>query len=255
MLMKNLLFSLLLLLQYPLFAEMDVNSSNTQLSALERMKMVREARLLTKEQQLLNNKLQSWRKHRERLVERFERKNQAIEEMALGRDNQYGLRLAQKRRSEFYASLDKKEERIQKRLFEIEKKLSKLKNDFLFRYAVELTDDEIFHGKTARVKERTKKVEMLKEYMQYMKSYEELSALNAKYDQAEMLLQSIAKINDKEKTFEQNLTKKAQENRIKMYEYKTMADRLREEFYNQYHVQIDDMETAEKFLENIQKAY
>ena len=34
-----------------------------------------------------------------------------------------------------------------------------------------------------------------------------------------------------------------------------MADRLREEFYNQYHVQIDDMETAEKFLENIQKAY
>ncbi len=253
--MKIIILSLLMLFTFSLYAQMDTNISSYHKIKLERINMVRKGRMLTKEYQMLQNKLKGWQVRKQQLIERFEEKNRAIEEMALGKDNLYGVRRAQERRRAFYASLEEKERKIRNRIAAVSEKLQKLKEEFRFRYAVDLTEEEMFRDKVIRVKDRNRKIEMVKEYINYLESYENLRALNEKYDRVENLLQSIAKINENEKLFEQNLTQKAAVNREKMYEYKSMAARLREEFLNRYHVEIGDLERAKLFLKNLQKAY
>jgi hypothetical protein len=256
LLMKLILLSLFLLFSSPLFARMDANmSSNPNKIVLERINMVRKARMLTKEYQMLQNRLKGWQMRKQQLIDRFEEKNRAMEDLALGHDNQYGIRRAAERRRKFYASLEEKERKIRERLTTVEMKLERLKENFRFQFAVELTEGEMFKDKVVRIKDKEKKIKMVKEYINYLESYENLRALNEKYDKVEYLLQSIAKINDNEKLFEQNLTRKAADNREKMYEYKAMADRLREEFVNRYHVEIGDLDRARLFLKNLQRAY
>ena len=246
---------LILLFSHNAFAQMDVNVSNYPKLQLERINMVRKARVLTKEYQKLQNRLKGWKVRKQQLIEQFEEKNRALSEIALGQDNQYGMRRAEKRRKQFYTSLNAKEQKIRNRIASVRKKLDRLKEAFYFKFAVELTDDEIFHDKVVRVKDKEKKIQMLEEYISYMESYENLRALNAKYDRVENLLQSIAKINNNEKFFEQNITRKAAVNREKMFEYKNMAERLREEFTNRYHVDIKDIDRAKLFLQNLKKTY
>ena len=237
------------------FARVDNNISAYRQAELERMHMVRKAKLLTKEYELLQNKRRSWEKRKAELIARFEEKNRVVEEMDLGHDSRYGAKLAKKRRDNFYASIAQKDEKIRTRLFAIEEKLAQLKKEFQFRYAVDLTPEEMFEGKKARVKDKKRKIAILDEYINYMESYQKLRQMNEKYDQAENLMQNIAKINDKEKKFEENLTKKAEVNRLKMYEYKTMAERLKEEFVNQYQVEIGDLQRAKAYLENLKRAH
>ena len=253
--MKALILTLIVLFSQFAFARMDANSSSYPKLELQRMNMVRKARMLTKEYKMLQNRLKGWQIRKQQLIERFEEKNSAMAQMALGRDNQYGIRRAEERRRQFYASIDEKEQKIRSRVNAVEQKLQKLKENFLFTFAVELTDEEMFRDKVVRVKEKQKKIEIITEYINYLESYENLRNLNAKYDQVENLLQSIAKINDNEKLFEQNITRKADTNREKMFEYKNMADRLREEFANRYHVDIDTLDRAKLFLQNLKKAY
>ncbi len=221
--------------------------------SIERMQMVRKAKLLTKEYELLENKLNSWNLHKESLIREFERKNKALIDMAQHRDESHWIRRANKRKKEFYLSLSRKEEKIKNRLFEVSKKLSDLKNEFLFKYAVELTEDEMYHGHRPKVVDRVRKKQMLTEYIKYMGSYEELRRKNQKFDEVQALLSSIPKINQKEIAFDNNITQKARINRDKMYQYKTMAERLAEEFYNRYHVSIDSPESAKKFMHNLNK--
>ena len=249
-------FSLLLLfVMVPYsYARVDNNLSAYHQAELERMHMVRKAKLLTKEYELLQNKLTNWEKRKAELIARFEEKNRVVAEMDLGHDSRYGAKLAQERRNRFYASIAQKDEKIKTRLSAIEEKLANLKKEFQFRYAVDLTDEEMFEGKKAHVKDKKRKIAILDEYINYMESYQKLRQMNAKYDQAENLMQSIAKVNDKEKLFEENLTKKAEVNRLKMYEYKTMAKRLKEEFVNQYQVEIGDLQRAKAYLENLKRA-
>jgi len=232
----------------------DNNISAYRQAELERMHMVRKAKLLTKEYELLQNKRRSWEKRKADLIARFEEKNRVVAEMDLGHDSRYGAKLAQERRNRFYASIAQKDEKIRTGLFAIEEKLAQLKKEFQFRYAVDLTE-EIFEGKKARVKDKKQKIAILDEYINYMESYQKLRQMNAKYDRTENLMQNIAKINDKEKKFEENLTKKAEVNRLKMYEYKTMAERLKEEFVNQYQVEIGDLQRAKVYLENLKRAH
>ncbi len=221
--------------------------------SIERMQMVRKAKLLTKEYELLENKLNSWNLHKESLIKEFERKNRALIDMAEQRGESHWIRRAKKRKREFYLSLSKKENKIKNRLFEVSKKLSDLKSEFLFKYAVELTDEEMYHGRRPKVVDRVRKTQMLTEYIKYMKSYEELRKKNRKFDEVQALLSSIPKINEKEIAFDNNITQKARINRDKMYQYKTMAQRLAEEFYNRYHVSIDSSQTAKEFIRNLNK--
>ncbi len=227
------------------------NSSRYDNDPIVRLQMLREAKFLMQEYEMLQNRLKSWQIHKNRLIKRFEAENRDIAQMHLGQDGNYGFRLAQKRKEKFYASLEMKEKRIKKRLFGISRKLSNLKEEYRFRYAVELTKDEIFHGKAPRIEDREEKINLLQEYIKYSESYEHLRSLNARYDRAENLMQSIAKINDEEKNFEQNLTKRAQQNHQKMVEYQMMVQRLSEEFYNRYQMQISSLQMARQFLHNL----
>jgi hypothetical protein len=252
--MKTLLIFLILWLPFSLHAGFDENISTYKNDHVERLKIVREAKLLLQEQKMLENKLKSWKIHKQKLIDRFERNNRRVEEMRLGKDDRYGEKLAQKRRMTFYTSLDRKEQRIKSRIAHISRKLSKLKKEFYFRYAVELTEDEIFYGRAPSVKDKAMKINLLNEYIQYVESYENLRRRNEKFDQSEALMKSISKINDKEQSYEQNLTKKAEENRIKMYQYKMMAERLQEEFANRFDLEITDIRVAKQFLENQKRA-
>lgn len=248
-------FLLIFSLSVTLFAQMDYNSTRYRQAELARMQMVREAKLLLREYRLLENKYKSWQARKAQLIARFEEKNRVVAQMHLGEDNRYGEKVALKRRSKFYNSIAAKDRKIQNRLEEIRNRLAQLKEEFKFRYGVALTEDEIFFGKKAHVKHKQQKIALLREYINYMESYENLRKINAKYDEAESLIQSIAKINDKERRFEENLTKKAELNRMKMYEYKTMAERLREELANKYDIEVVDLERAKAFLENLRYAY
>ncbi|RUM65920.1 MAG: hypothetical protein DSZ05_05195 [Sulfurospirillum sp.] len=253
--MKSLFLILLMLYSPYAFARKDTNVSQYHKFELQRMSMVRKARMLTKEYKMLQNRLKGWQIRKQQLIERFEEKNNAMATMSLGHDNQYGVRRAEARRKQFYASIDQKEHMIQERISTVRQKLDQLKEDFHFQFAVELTDDEIFRDKHKRVKEKRKKLKMLKEYIKYVESYEKLRQLNDKYNQVENLLQSIAKINHNEKLFEQNITRKADVTQEKMFAYKNMADRLKEEFVNRYHVDIEDIDRAKLFLKNLKKAH
>lgn len=253
--MKTILIFLLFWLPFTLQASYDENITSYQNDHIQRLKIVREAKLLLQEQKMLENKLKSWQIHKQKLIDRFEKKNRTVEEMKLGRDDRYGEKLAQKRRKTFYASLERKERRIKSRISFISRKLSKLKKEFRFRYAVDLSEDEIFYGKAPTVKDKAMKINLLKEYIQYVQSYENLRKMNEKYDRAEALMQSIAKINTKEQNYEQNLTKKAEENRIKMHQYKMMAERLKEEFSNRYDMEIENLQMAKQFLQNLKKSH
>jgi len=255
--MKFFLLLVLLCMQGTLFASQDYNRSQTfdESDSVTRIKMLHQAKLLLEEYRMLENKLKSWKLHKRRLIDRFERQNRKLETMHLGHDGSYGKKLAQKRRSDFYASLQKQESRIKKRLFAISQKLSALKEDFYFRYAVELTEDEIYEGKVPRVKEKRQKINLLEEYIRYSQSYQALYAMNRKYDQAEKLQERVAKVNGADlNASDENATKKAEANRMRMYQYRTMAERLREEFYNRYKLQITDLQMARQFLKNLQKS-
>ncbi len=254
--MKYLLILFMLLSQLNLMAlEMqEKNSTRYENDPIVRLHILREAKFLMQEYEMLQNKLKSWQIHKKKLIARFEAKNRDVEQMHLGKDGQYGSKLAQERRERFYASLDAKERRIKKRLFAISRKLSALKEEYRFRYAVELTREEIFEGKRPRIEDKEQKIKLLREYIRYSESYEKLRAMNAKFDQAKNLMQSIARINEKEKSFEQNLTRRARQNSEKMMQYQMMAQRLREEFYNHYRMQISDVQMARQFLKNLQKS-
>ncbi len=253
--MKILFFAFLLIVQTSLMALQERRNDVTMHDdTLLRQKMLREARLLIQEYRLLENKLKSWRIHKQKLIDRFERNNRVVAQMPLGEDDRYGKELAQKRKKAFYASLQKRESRIKSRLFEISKKLSQLKQEFYFRYAVELTEEEIFHGKAPHVKDKQQKINLLNDYIRYVESYQSLLVMNRRYDQAKSLMSSIAKINRKEENFEHNLTRRAAENRQKMHQYKMMAERLSEEFYNRYNLKITDLSMAQQFLENLKKS-
>lgn len=219
-----------------------------------RIRMVREAKYLMQEQTMLQNRIKSWQLHKAKLIRRFEAQNSHVAQMPLGRDNRYGERIAEKRRRAFYDSLQRKERKMKERLREVARRLSELKEEFRFRYGVELTEEEIFEGKAPRIKEREEKIAMLKEYIRYMRSYDELRRMNEKYDRAEALMRSIAKIDAHEEDFEENLTRRAEENRQKMFAYRMMAQRLSEEFYNRYRMELTDKEVAAQFLENIEKS-
>ncbi len=252
--MRIVLILLLFWLPFTMHAGYDENRSTYRNDHVTRLKMLREAKLLIQERTMLENKLKSWQIHKQKLIERFERKNRSVEAMKLGSDNRLGEKLAQKRRSTFYASLARKERRIKSRIAAITRKLERLKESFRFRYAVDLTKEEIFYGRAPSVKDKAMKINLLNEYIQYVHSYENLRKMNEKYDEAEHLMRSITKINENEERYEQNLTRRAEENRMKMYQYRSMAERIREEFFNRYNMQITDLQMAQQFLENLKKS-
>ena len=219
-----------------------------------RLHMLREAKYLMQEHEMLQNRLKSWMIHKQKLIARFEAENRSVEQMHLGKDGRYGAKLAQERRKRFYTTLDLKERRIRESLAANARRLKALQKEFRYRYAVELTKEEIFEGKRPRIEDKEQKTKLLQEYIRYSESYEKLRAMNARFDQAENLMHNIAKINEKEQNFEQNLTKRAQLNREKMLQYRLMERRLREEFYNRYHMPIYDIHMARQFLKNLQKS-
>ncbi len=230
----------------------DQNTS-AENDILLRMQMVREAKILTKEYQLLENKLQSWQEHKEKLVHEFYRKNKAMQNLGLGNDNNYAYIRAQRRKKEFYSSLENKENQITTRLMNVSKKLSKLKSEFLFKFAVPLTEDEMFKNRKPKIVDKDKKLEILGTYIDYRHSYESFLKQNQQFDEVKELLSSIPKINQKEMDYDHNVTIKAQENRNKMYEYKMLSDKLAEEFYNTYGVYIENEKVAKEFMENLKK--
>lgn len=247
--MKYLLILLLLGCQLQIMAVdlQENNSTRLDNDPVVRLRMLREAKFLMQEHEMLLNRLKSWKIHKQRLAARFEAKNRDIAKMHLGEDGRYGSKLAEARRERFYASLEAKEKRIKKRLFEISRKLNRLKGEYRFRYAVELTKEEIFHGRAPRIEEKNEKINLLKEYIRYSESYANLRRINVSNDRAENLKQRLAKV-------EENLTKRAQQNHQKMVAYQMMLQRLREEFHNRYHMEITNVQMARQFLENLRKS-
>ncbi len=248
--MKWFLLCFLLISQQMLSAESQDRGALYQDDHIERLQMVRRAKILLRERSMLEKRLESWEIHKRKLIARFERENRVVEEMPLGSDNRYGARLAQKRRSAFYASLRKREARIRGRLHQIEEKLRRLREQFRFRFAVELTREEIFEGKVPRVERKEEKVNMLREYIQYVESYRKLRSENTLEDRPATLRKEITEASAEER----NTTQRLGQRLMKIYQYQTMADRIREEFYNRYHIEISDLERAKAFLHNIENA-
>ncbi len=228
-------------------------NSSAENDILIRMQMVREAKILTKEYRLLENKMKSWQEHKDKLIREFHRKNMAMQNLGLGNDNNYIYIRAQKRKKEFYQSLANKERQITTRLMNVSKKLSDLKNQFLFKFAVPLTEEEMFKNRRPKLQDKDKKLQMLGTYIDYRHTYESFRKQNQQFDQVKELMASIPKVNQKEIDFDQNMTIQSQENRNKMYEYKMLSDKLAEEFYNKYGVYIENEQKAKEFMDNINK--
>ncbi len=248
--MKWFLLCFLLISQQMISAESQDRGALYQDDHIQRLQMLREAKVLLRERSMLEKRLESWEIHKRKLISRFERENRVVEEMPLGSDNRYGEKLAQKRRSAFYASLRKREARIRGRLKQIEEKLRRLRERFRFRFAVELTREEIFEGKAPRVERKEEKVNMLREYIQYVESYRKLRSENTLEDRPATLRKEIAEASSQE----HNGTESSSQRLMKLYQYQTMADRIREEFYNRYHIEIGDLQWAKAFLHNIENA-
>ncbi|MCH9813230.1 MAG: hypothetical protein K0U47_04725 [Epsilonproteobacteria bacterium] len=165
----NYIFVLFFLFFSLLHAETNQSISKTTEAKIAyhneviRSTMLREGKYLTKKYEDALLKLENWTIQKAEKKREFYRQT-SKEEITLGPDNAYGKKRAQKRRYEFYNSLQRQEEHIKKRVANVEQKLQDLNDEFYLLFSVPLTHEEMYQGIKPKVMPKEESVVNVQEH-------------------------------------------------------------------------------------------
>jgi len=121
------------------------NNFKTYENDLARQQMLRRAKYLKKKYATAMTKLENWELEKEQKKKNFFRRY-SREDTSFGSDNSYGKKRADRRKREFFRSLAVQEKHIQDRVEDTMAKLADIKAEFLYKFAVPLTESEMNGG-------------------------------------------------------------------------------------------------------------
>jgi hypothetical protein len=217
---------------------------------LTRHQMLREAKYLNKKYEDAVLKLENWDLRKEELKKDFLRKNPHLE-TSFGTGNEYGKKRAQKRKREYYKSLDKQEGYLQTRVAEAEAKLQDLKEEFLFQFAVPLTDEEINGGKIPEVTDRDQKVEMLNNYINETDAWKKCKERVADFESVQSIAISIEKLFPDTKLTQLYIETKSSQNLDEIRSHSEMLKKLEQDYREKYGLSITSASRAKAIIQKI----
>ncbi len=246
-----LLFSSFLHAEQNSSKEVLLKSVNNQYQKdLTRQQMLRQARYLTKKHEDITRRLENWEIKKEELKKAFTQKNR-LQDKSFGTGNTYGEQRANKRRQDYYKSLQQQEERLVERYLESQTKLSMLKEEFLFKFAVPLTTKEMRSGEAPTVRDKTKKVQMLNEYINENSAWEKCKERVSEFDRVQNVADSIEKLFPETNLTQNFISKKSDKNQQDMQRHIKQYQSIDQEFKIKYGISILNDTRAKAMIENI----
>jgi len=220
----------------------------------QRAQMLLQGKHLTKRYDSLKNRQEAWQERKKTLIERFDASHDT--QTDFGDENRYGTQREQRRRSEFYASLQKREGEIAKELTTISEELAQLKESFSNLFGVPMTRKEMFGGVAPRVVDKKRKVQLLREYLHAKKSW--MSCLKAvdRFDEKRVALEMRTNLSERRyHVLSQKLDKKVEKNYSALNRYEEKSMSALDIYALDYGYSIPDEDAARVLLENIQHTY
>ncbi len=217
-----------------------------------RHQMLRKAKYLKKKYETALVKFESWEMKKELLKKTFRQKNKK-QETAFGSGDSYGKERADKRRREYYNSLDVQERHIQDRVDSAHLKLSSIKEEFLFQYAVPLTDAEMNGTGVPVIEDKSQKVEMLNEYINESSAWRKCREKVDEFDSVNRVAGSIEKLFPAVNLTQTVITKKMEQNKLDMQSHVSRYQSIELEYQTKYGLSIASSERAMVILKNINK--
>ncbi len=217
---------------------------------LNRHQMLREAKYLTKKYNDAVLKFGNWDTRKEELKNGFLKRNPNLE-TSFGIGNEYGEKRAQKRKRDYYKSLDKQEGYLQTRVEEAHSKLQDLKDEFLFQFAVPLTDAEINGGKAPLVINRDQKVEMLNRYINETNLWKKCKARVSDFEDVKKISSSIEKLFPDTKLTTLYIETKSAQNQDEIRSHSQMLMEIESTYKKKYGLHISSASRAKSIIQNI----
>ena len=229
------------------------NARDIALEDLPKSQMILEAKHLYHSYTMLENKKIAWQKHQRKLINDFEQSNETKEHF--GKDNVYGKRRLEKRRSDFYSSLQSESDGLEQRLSQTRKEIQRLKKRFAYLYARELTMEEIEGLKVSTVPHRKEKIRLLKAYIQSHKSWKTCLKKNASFDKERVKIENSAYMNEKKYQYlSMHLDEKVERNSIALNQYEQKRKNIAEAYKALTGETIKDTKTAKIILKHIKES-
>ena len=219
----------------------------------KRTKMLIEGKKLTQRYVILNNRLEAWVIRKNTLVDNFKKTHEV--ESDFGYKNHYGKQRHKQRSEKFYASLAQREKEITDELAEVGHKFEMLNIEFLHRYGVHLSRNEMFNGVMPLVKERKKKIFLLRKYLQAQRSWQACLNRIDKFDAKRLDLDRQTKLSDKRySNLSFKLDTKIEKNYISMLKHEEDSMEALQAYALSYGYSIPDEVAAKLLLKNIKKS-
>jgi hypothetical protein len=215
-----------------------------------RQQMLRKAKYLQKKYEAALIKFENWEMKKELLKKTFREKNRK-QETAFGVGNSYGKERADKRRREYYNSLDVQERHIQERVDTALMRLTDIKEEFLFQYAVPLTAAEMKGIGVPVIEDKSQKVEMLNEYINESSAWRKCREKVDEFDKVSRVAGSIEKLFPTANLTKTLIEKKMEQNKLDMQSHIDRYQGIEQEYQAKYGLAIMSGERAMAILENI----
>ncbi len=219
---------------------------------LDRQHMLRQAKYLKRKYEDSSLKLQNWEFEKERLIEEFNRKN-SFNDTAFGEGNEYGKLRAKRRKDKFYKSLKSQEQHLIDSFIDVEMKLNSLKDEFMFRFSVPLTEQEISSGVKPPIEDRDIRVEMLREYISESRAYKSSRDMILDIDRVKGVVSSIERIFPEKNITISSVEDRESKNQIAMQKHLGRFLAIDEEYKLKYGIPISTKERAKYMLEYMKK--
>ncbi len=217
---------------------------------LDRLQMLREAKFLKKKYEDSILKLQNWEMKKEELKAAFAEKYRA-KETSFGEGNEYGKQRARKRKQEYYDSLQTQEQHIIDSFTTAQMKFQELRDEFLFRYSVPLTDAEMNDGKKPVVEDKTQKVDMLHSYISENDAWKRCQERVAEFDRVKNVANSIEKLFPNANLTQSKILAKSRQNQVQMQNHLDQYLSIDKMYKSKYGISILSETRAKLMLEYI----
>jgi hypothetical protein len=220
----------------------------------QRAQMLLQGKHLTKRYDSLKNKQEAWLERKKILIERFNATHDT--QTDFGDKNRYGTQREKRRTSEFYASLEKREEEISKELSALAEELAELKETFSNLFGVPMTRKEMFGGRAPKVVDKKRKVRLLREYINAKRSWVRCLRAVDRFDDKRIALELQSNLNERRyNALSQKLDKKVEKNYKSLNHFEEKSMQVLDTYALDYGYSIPDEGAAKVLLENIEHAY
>jgi len=216
----------------------------------DRLQMLREAKFLKKKYEESILKLQNWETRKEELKAAFAEKYR-VKETSFGEGNEYGKQRARKRKQEYYDSLQTQEQHVIDSFTTAQMKFQEIKEEFMFRYSVPLTDAEINDRKKPVIEDKAQRLNMLQNYINENYAWKKCQERVFEFDRVKNVANSIEKLFPDANLTQSTISEKSKQNQIQMQNHLNQYLGIDELYKSKYGVSIFSEVRAKSMLEYI----